>query len=131
MKGPTETKMGVAIAEKPEGPYVKDSSNPHAEGGHEVLVWPEGKGVAALVGMKLGEAVPIKLLYADDRLNFKKKGEIPNADRPRAPGAYPAEAFTDNEKGETIRWGLHIGGERPDLFLERFDLTEEQDEQDE
>ena len=130
-KGPTETKMGVAIAEKPEGPYVKNSSNPLAAGGHEVLVWPEGKGVAALVGMKLGKEVPFYLMYADDGLNFKKTGEIPNANSPWAPGAYRPEAFTDSEKGETIRWGLHIGGERPDLFLERFDLTEEQDKQDE
>jgi len=25
-----------------------------------------------------------------------------------------------------IEWGLHIGGKRPELFLERFDLTSEE-----
>lgn len=123
-KGPTETKMGVAIAEKPEGPYAKHPGNPLAEGGHEVLVWPEGEGVAALVGMKLGKAVPFYLMFAEDGLNFKKTGQIPNVNGPWAPGAYRPEAFTDCGKGETIQWGLHIGGKRPDLFLERFDLVE-------
>ena len=126
-KGPTETKMGVAIAANPAGPYVKHSLNPLAEGGHEVLVWPEGEGVAALVGMKLGEEVPFYLMYAEDGLNFKKTGQIPNANSPWAPRAYRPEAFTDSDNGEKIRWGLHIGGKRPDLFLERFDLSAERD----
>ena len=123
-KPPTETKMGVAIADNPAGPYVKHSNNPLAEGGHEVLVWPEGKGVAALVGMKLGAEVPFRFMYAEDGLNFKTTGKIPGASGPWAPGAYRPEAFTDSDTGETIRWGLHIGGKRPDLFLERFELKE-------
>ena len=125
-KRPTQTKMGVAIAENPEGPYVKHPSSPLAEGGHEVLVWPEGEGVAALVGMKLGKAVPFYLMYAEDGLNFKKTGQIPNVSGPWAPGAYRPEAFTDSDQGKVIEWGIHIGGQRPYLFLERFDFAEEQ-----
>jgi beta-xylosidase len=125
-KGPTETKMGVAIAEKPEGPYIKHKNNPLVAGGHEVLVWPHGKGVGALVGMKLKgrESVPFYVMYAEDGIHFEKTGEINNEDAPWAPGAYRPEAFTDNGKGQMIEWGLHIGGERPELFLERFDMVE-------
>ena len=124
MKGPAETKMGVAIAEKPEGPYLKSPQNPVAEGGHEVLVWAEGKGVGALVGMKLGEAKPFNLMYAEDGLNFEKVAQIESDKAPWAPGAYRPEAFSESDKGERIKWGLHIGGKRPDLFLERFEIGE-------
>ena len=123
MKPPTQTKMGVAIADNPEGPYVKSESNPLAEGGHEVLVWPEGKGVGALVGMKLGKEVPFRFMYAKDGLNFKETAEVSNSNAPWAPGAYRPEAFTDSGKGERIQWGLHIGGERPDLYLQRFEIV--------
>lgn len=119
--------MGVAIADKPEGPYIKHESNPLADGGHEVLVWPQGEGVGALVGMKLGEnsKVPFYIMYAEDGIHFEKTGQILNQDAPWAPGGYRPEAFTDNGKGEMIEWGLHIGGKRPKLFLERFDLVNE------
>ncbi len=125
-KGPTDTKMGVAIAEKPEGPYVKHSENPLAEGGHEVLVWPQGNGVSAMVGMKLEgrKSIPFYVMYAEDGIHFEKTHEINNQDAPWAPGAYRPEAFTDNGKGQMIEWGLHIGGERPLLFLERFDIVD-------
>lgn len=124
-KGPTETKMGVAIAEKPEGPYIKHKDNPLVSGNHEVLVWPQGQGVGVMVGMKLGarQSIPFYLMYAEDGIHFKKTHEINNQDAPWAPGAYRPEAFTDSGKGEIIEWGLHIGGERPDLFLERFDMV--------
>ena len=62
-------------------------------------------------------------MYAEDGLHFKKTGKISNENSPWAPGAYRPEAFTKSNKGERIRWGLHIGGERPDLFLERFELA--------
>ncbi|AWW33304.1 xylosidase [Echinicola strongylocentroti] len=125
-KGPTETKMGLAIAESPGGPYVKHKNNPLVEGNHEVLVWPQGEGVAALVGMKLKERqqVPFYLVYANDGIHFEKTHQIDNQDAPWAPGAYRPAAFTDSGNGQMIKWGLHIGGERPDLFLERFDLVE-------
>lgn len=123
MKPPTETKMGVAIADNPEGPYVKSPSNPLAKGGHEVLVWPEGEGVGALVGMKLGKGSPFFLMHAEDGLNFKKTAQIMNTNAPWAPGAFRPEAFTESGKGDMIEWGLHIAGERPNLFLERFDIV--------
>jgi hypothetical protein len=41
--GPGRTQMGVAIAEQPEGPYVKSEANP-LHPGHEVMVWPHAPG---------------------------------------------------------------------------------------
>lgn len=124
-KPPTETKMGVAIAYKPEDPFVKHESNPLVEGGHEVLVWPQGNGVGALVGMKLGEhkEVPFYLMYAEDGIHFKRTGQIDNQNAPWAPGAFRLESFNYSGKGKVIEWGLHIGGKRPELFLERFDFV--------
>ena len=45
-KGPGETKLGVAFADSPTGPFTKQGEPMHA--GHEVMVWPQGKGVASL-----------------------------------------------------------------------------------
>ena len=42
--------MGLAIADKSEGPYIKHESNPVIPGNHEVLVWTEDTGVAAMIG---------------------------------------------------------------------------------
>lgn len=126
-KEPTETKMGVAIAEKPEGPYIKHKNNPLVAGNHEVLVWPEGKGVSALIGMKLKgkESIPFYLMHAEDGIHFEITNEITNKNSPWAPGAYRPEAFTESGRGQMIEWGLHIGGERPNLFLERFDMVQD------
>jgi hypothetical protein len=123
---PTQTKMGVAIADKPEGPYIKHSCNPLVAGGHEVLVWPQGDGVGAMVGMKLGanSTVPFQIMVAADGIHFEKTSEIKNENAPWAPGAYRPEAFIDSGTGQMIQWGLHIGGERPNLFMERFDIVE-------
>ncbi|MEQ8556503.1 MAG: family 43 glycosylhydrolase [Cyclobacteriaceae bacterium] len=126
-KSPAETKMGVAIAKKPEGPYVRHEANPLVGGNHEVLVWPQGEGVGAMIGMKLKgrQSIPFYLMYAEDGIHFKKTYEISNQNAPWAPGAYRPEAFTGSGQGEMIRWGLHIGGERPDLYLERFELVKQ------
>ena len=37
-EGPRHTKLGVAIADKPEGPYTKNENNPIIKSGHEVMV---------------------------------------------------------------------------------------------
>jgi predicted GH43/DUF377 family glycosyl hydrolase len=47
-KTPVETKMGVAIADRPTGPYVKQKKAGALHRGHEVMVWPQDGGVASL-----------------------------------------------------------------------------------
>ncbi len=115
--GPRRTKMGVAIAENPSGPYIKYPGNPILDSGHEVLVWPHRRGVAALVSDTGPQARTIQ--YAADGLHFQKAGEIPE-DFPKAPGAYRPDAFTDTGFGCGIRWGISMRfGPHP--YLVRFD----------
>lgn len=121
-KPPSKTKMGVAIADKPQGPYVKYKGNPVIQGNHEVLVWPQGDGVAAMIGKVGPKEINKSILYSEDGLRFSKTHDIRNV--PTAAGAYRPEAFTDSGKGEQIQWGVHIRHPKKSLpFIERFDLV--------
>lgn len=121
-KSPGQTQMGVAIAEKPEGPYVKHESNPVIPGNHEVVVWPYKTGVAALVGTTGPKEITNSLLYAEDGLNFKKimyTGKVAWAG-----GTYRPEAFTESGTGEHPTWGVEIAKSKgfPLPHIGRFDI---------
>jgi beta-xylosidase len=117
---PANTKMGVAIAVEPGGPYVKHPGNPVIAGGHEVLVWPLGKGVAALVNIG-PKGIARTIQYASDGLTFSKMQDLKQI--PQAAGAYRPEAFTDSGTGTMPQWGMQIGSQRGFFpFLERFDF---------
>jgi len=119
---PGNTKMGVAVADEPKGPYFKQKENPVVGGGHEVLVWPYGEGVVALIGNVGPKGTANTLQYAPDGLSFSKMRDLEKI--LHAPGAYRPDAFADNGKGTMIQWGVHIGGKRGFLpFLERFECT--------
>ena len=116
---PANTMMGVAIAERPEGPYKKYAGNPVIRGGHEVLVWPLDTGVAALINIG-PEGIRRTVQYAPDGLKFWKMMNLDQV--PSAPGAYRPGAFRGKGEGKMIEWGLHIGRQEGFLpFLERFD----------
>ncbi len=120
-KGPGQTKLGLAIADKPEGPYVRYEGNPVIPGNHEVLVWPQGEGVAALIGTTGPKEWVRSIVYAEDGIHFTKTHNVKNV--PHAAGAYRPEAFTDSNNGTQIRWGVHIGSRKGFLpFVERFDF---------
>jgi beta-xylosidase len=124
-KGPGQTQLGLAISERPEGPYVRVAGNPVIPGNHEVLVWPQGTGVAAMIGTTGPKAITRSIMFAEDGLNFTKTHDIINV--PSAAGAYRPEAFTDSGTGTQIEWGVHIGNLKGSLpFIERFDLVEVQ-----
>ena len=117
---PRNTKMGVAIADRPEGPYVKSALNPLVNGGHEVLVWPHGIGAVTMIGGVGPDGIRNTLMFAPDGLRFSKMADLVNA--PLAPGAYRPEAFTDSNEGDMIEWGLSIGRKEGYLpFLIRFE----------
>lgn len=124
-KSPAQTQMGLAIAETPEGPYVKHEANPVIPGNHEVLVWPQGKGVAAIIGTTGPKNITNTIQYADDGILFSKTYDV--EDGPRAGGAYRPEAFTDSNTGAIPTWGVEHGtvdrqkGQLP--FIQRFELT--------
>ena len=119
-KGPGQTKMGLAIADYPQGPYVRHEANPVIPGNHEVLVWPQGKGVAAMIGTTGPKDITNSILYAEDGLHFTKTHIVKNG--PWAGGAYRPEAFTQSGKGDIPQWGVEIGRAKGSLpFLKRFD----------
>jgi len=120
-KGPTHTQMGLAIAEKPEGPYIRHESNPVIPGNHEVVVWPQGTGVAALIGGVGPKEIQKSIQYAEDGINFTKTHTM--KDTPFAGGTYRPEAFTDSNEGTAPLWGVEIG-KGPGLpFIQRFNIN--------
>ena len=123
-KSPKETKMGLAIADDPQGPYFKHESSPVIAGNHEVLVWPQGKGVAAMIGTTGPKAITNSILYSEDGVHFSKTHVV--KDGPWAGGTYRPEAFTDSGTGKLPTWGVEIGKQKGQLpFIQRFDLSEE------
>jgi len=125
-KGPGKTKMGLAIADHPQGPYVRHPSNPVIPGNHEVLVWPQGAGVGAMIGTTGPKSITNSIMYAADGVNFSKVGSVKNG--PWAGGVWRPEAFTQSGKGSVPKWGVEISRvkrKRKALpFLGRFDITE-------
>ncbi|MDF7799607.1 family 43 glycosylhydrolase [Pontiellaceae bacterium B1224] len=122
-KSPSQTQMGLAIADRPEGPYIRHPENPVIPGNHEVLVWPQGTGVAAMIGTTGPKDITNSILYSDDGVHFSKTARVKNG--PWAGGAYRPEAFTDSGKGTLPEWGVEIAREKKSLpFIGRFDVTE-------
>jgi len=120
-KSPGQTQMGLAIADNPQGPYVRVKENPVIPGNHEVLVWPQGKGVAAMIGTTGPKEITNSIQYAEDGKSFTKTHDVVKG--PWAGGAYRPEAFTDSGKGDLPEWGVEIGrGKLP--FIHRFDVEE-------
>ncbi len=99
--GGREIKWGVAIADKPEGPYVKSDYNPVTNSGHEVCVWHYQGGIAALLSTDGPEKNTIQ--WAADGINFEIMSVIKGA--PEAMGLYRND---DSAKGSLVdlKWGL-------------------------
>jgi len=114
---PGQTKMGVAIAEEPHGPYVKvtDVFADHSiwAESHEVLVWPQGSGVAALA------SISQTIQFAADGLHFERLTSVRH--RPNAPGGYRPDTFADSKKPRSMQWGISMVHGR-DPYLRRFDM---------
>lgn len=124
-KSPAQTQMGLAIADKPEGPYVRHPDNPVIPGNHEVLVWPQGTGVAAMIGTTGPKEIINSILYAEDGIHFSKTHEVENG--PWAGGAYRPEAFTQRGVGRIPEWGVEIArpkGKGGLPCIGRFDVKE-------
>ena len=123
-KSPAQTKMGLAIADQLQGPYVKYKANPVIPGNHEVVVWPQGSGVAALIGRVGPKEITNRIFLAEDGVQFSKTHTLKEG--PVAGGTYRPEAFTDSGTGAIPAWGVEIGRHGKRLpFLQRFDLVVE------
>lgn len=113
----TDSKWGVAIADKPEGPYVKHECNPVSNSGHEIWVFPWKDGLAAIIDWAGPEKGTIQ--YSDDGINFHIMTTL--EDIPPAGGAYVADKFLDNNDGQGFSWGLAHYGASDWAFLVRFE----------
>jgi len=99
--GGREIKWGVAIADKPQGPYVKSEYNPITNSGHEICVWPYKGDIAAMLTTDGPERNTIQ--YARDGINFEIKSHIRSG--PHALGLVRS-LDTDKSPLEALRWGL-------------------------
>ncbi|WP_075589839.1 glycoside hydrolase family 117 protein [Labilibacter marinus] len=93
---------GLAIADKPEGPFVKHPLSPVMNSGHETMLFPFREGVAAIVGTDGIEHYTIQ--YAKDWVNF----EVMSVTQllPTAAGVFSPDAFADVANADGITWGL-------------------------
>lgn len=116
---------GLAIADQPEGPFVKSKLNPVLNSGHEVVLWPYKSGVAALVTANGPEKNTVQ--WSPDGENFEIKSIIVLP--PDAAGPYVPDAFSNTTGGDGFTWGLsHVAqrSDKPWPHLIRFEtnLTE-------
>lgn len=112
---PRETKMGVAISESPSGPYERCRDNPVLDSGHEVCVWPHGRGVGCMV-CNVGPQGN-SLQYSDDGVHFQR---IAAATPPKAPGPFRSDRFIDGS-GPGISWGVSMKEHPAWPYLVRFE----------
>jgi len=97
--------QGVAIADNPEGPFVKHELNPVINSGHETCVFPWKDGLAALATIDGPEKNTVQ--FAPDGISFRPMASFTVP--PTAPGPYCPDIFEDNGNGMGITWGLcHI-----------------------
>jgi hypothetical protein len=100
--GGREIRWGMAIADQPEGPYVKSEYNPITHSGHELCVWKYKGGIAMVSSWDGPERQTIQ--YAPDGINFEIKSYIN-----WVPTAIGLVTTLDNDKHptEALKWGLH------------------------
>ncbi|MFI3206156.1 MAG: glycosyl hydrolase [Clostridia bacterium] len=122
--GGRDTKWGVAIAEKPEGPYLKSEYNPISNSGHEICVWHYNGGIAGLITSDGMEKNTIQ--FAEDGENFDIMSTVCRWEfAPHAAGLYPAtEEDLKNPLGG-LTWGLELVN-GPWNYIRRFDMAKPQ-----
>ena len=113
----TDSKWGLAIADKPTGPYIKHPLNPITNSGHEVWIWPWKTGLAAMIDWAGPEKGTVQ--YSEDGINFEVVTSL--EDIPPAGGAYIPDKFLDDKDGQGFEWGLCHYGRSDWAFLVRFD----------
>ena len=121
--GQRDIKWGVAIADHPEGPYVKSEYNPITNSGHEVCVWHYKGGIALMNTADGPEAYTLQ--WSPDGINFELMSQV--EDPPEAPGMFRI-SNPGNDPLDGIRWGLsHTNGKGPWKktwnYILRFDTS--------
>nr|WP_233267447.1 family 43 glycosylhydrolase [Paraglaciecola sp. L3A3] len=99
--GGREIRWGVAIADNPQGPYIKSESNPITQSGHELAIWNYRDGVA-MISCKDGPEQGT-MQYSNDGINFEIMSYIREV-----PDAIGTVMSLDGDKypGAALEWGL-------------------------
>ncbi|AWV97640.1 family 43 glycosylhydrolase [Arcticibacterium luteifluviistationis] len=114
--GPKLTQMGVAFADRPEGPFVKNRE-PILDKSHEVLIWTENEGVASLASFSQS------VYLAADGLNFSPLyQDLVNI--PKAPGLYRPSLINSSER-DTENWGIAMVQKNKKTYLLRFEMKQD------
>lgn len=94
---------GVAIADNPEGPYIKSKFNPVLMGGHGSTFWPYRNGVCATMPEGPDRN---SVLCAEDGINFYPM--IQGLSVPWGGGAFRSGNYADVDKtpGQGLTWGV-------------------------
>lgn len=117
-KGPGRTKMGVAFSKFPEGPFIK-YDKAILPGSHEVLIWQEGTGVAAL------SSISRTFEYASDGIDFTGDRLAAGiSDFPRAPGAFRMDLTEPDITGAGLNWGISMVHNGDESYLIRYETVE-------
>ncbi|WP_143872678.1 glycoside hydrolase family 117 protein [Catenovulum sediminis] len=100
--GGREIRWGVAIADNPQGPYIKSPYNPITHSGHELAVWHYNGGIAMISCKDGPEKETIQ--YAKDGINFEIMAVVDNV--PDAIGL--VDELADNASPTSaLNWGLY------------------------
>jgi hypothetical protein len=113
-RGPGRTKMGLAVADSIEGPYVRQNGGrPLLEKGHEVLIWQEGQSITTLT------SIDRKIQRSEDGYQFTPLKVVRN--RPTAPGLFREELTAPEAQPMTATWGVCHKND-PNPYLVRFEF---------
>ncbi len=117
--GGRATRWGVAIADTPEGPYLRSPLNPITNSGHETCLWLHDEGVAALLTTDGPERNTLQ--YASDGVNFEIQAHL--GDPPEAAGPF-RQAGPTRRGLDGLRWGLCHDVSGPWHFIRGFAADE-------
>jgi len=99
--GGRQIRHGVAISDKPLGPYVKSPYNPISNSGHEICVWHYNGGIASLITTDGPEKNTIQ--WSPEGINFEIMSVIKSA--PQAIGLNRS-LDTESAPFASLEWGL-------------------------
>ncbi|MCG8310016.1 MAG: family 43 glycosylhydrolase [Cytophagales bacterium] len=123
---PAYTKIGLAIADKPDGVFVRQNNgDPIQNGGHEVLVWEHENHVFSYVHHGHGpQSGTIRRTRLENGREFEAEGAIAGAaPRLNAPGLYRPELTGRASIHGPHRWGIHMKRHgRTHISLHRFTI---------
>ena len=112
----------MAVADKPEGPFVKSPLNPVVVGGHEVVIFPYKSSVCGLV--RQGPELQT-MQCAEDGVNFEIVSHVNEV--PYAGNFYRQGNFRDIDvhPADLPKWGMshaHRLGKK-EAFMIRYDIN--------